>query len=210
MKLYNQIAGGNIERVGTLSDGVIAFAMTILVLDLREPFAKLIAQTPHTDAALLATLANLGLPFATFMMAFMTLGIFWVGQQAQLDSMTRSDRNLTWIYMAFLVAVTLVPLTTWLLIHTLVRTSLLIYWLNLLLLGSLLFASLSYARHAGLLKDEREADYRALVNRIIYAQSLYTVCAALCFISIPLSIGCLLTVQLIYAIAPRIRLLYKM
>jgi uncharacterized membrane protein len=45
------------------------------------------------------------LPYA---MSFLTLGIFWVGQQTQLSSFTRSTRALTWIHLAFLLAVTLI------------------------------------------------------------------------------------------------------
>jgi transmembrane protein TMEM174 (potassium channel) len=35
--LYNHIAGRNRERLAALSDGVFAFAMTVLVLDIRPP-----------------------------------------------------------------------------------------------------------------------------------------------------------------------------
>jgi uncharacterized membrane protein len=48
-------------------------------------------------------------------MSFLTLGIFWVGQQAQLSTFTRSDRALTWIHLTFLLTVTLMPFSTGLL-----------------------------------------------------------------------------------------------
>ena len=34
---YNRIAGQSVERLAALSDGIFAFAMTLLVLDLRVP-----------------------------------------------------------------------------------------------------------------------------------------------------------------------------
>lgn len=34
---YNRIAGQDVERLAALSDGIFAFAMTLLVLDLRVP-----------------------------------------------------------------------------------------------------------------------------------------------------------------------------
>ena len=37
---YNQIAGGNLERLAALSDGLFAFGMTLLVLDLKLPRTK--------------------------------------------------------------------------------------------------------------------------------------------------------------------------
>ena len=37
--LYNQIAGQSLGRLASLSDGIFAVAMTLLVLDLRAPAA---------------------------------------------------------------------------------------------------------------------------------------------------------------------------
>jgi len=48
-------------------------------------------------------------------MSFMTLGIFWVGQGTQLNLLARSNRNYSWLQLAFLLAVTLVPFSTGLL-----------------------------------------------------------------------------------------------
>jgi uncharacterized membrane protein len=46
---------------------------------------------------------------------FMTLGIFWVGQQTQLNHLTRSDRSLSWMHILFLFAVSMTPFSTMLL-----------------------------------------------------------------------------------------------
>jgi uncharacterized membrane protein len=39
---YNEIAGGSLERIAALSDGLFAIAMTLLVLDLKLPSAATI------------------------------------------------------------------------------------------------------------------------------------------------------------------------
>jgi uncharacterized membrane protein len=39
----------------------------------------------------------------TYLMSFLTLGIFWVGQQTQLNQFRRSDPDLTWIHLVFLL-----------------------------------------------------------------------------------------------------------
>ncbi len=49
---------------------------------------------------------------AVYLMSFLTLGIFWMGQQTQLNHLQRSDRNLSWLHLAFLFAVTLMPFST--------------------------------------------------------------------------------------------------
>src|SRR5579863_7987342 len=98
---YNRIAGQSVERLAALSDGIFAVAMTLLVLDLRVPLAN----TVHSELGLWRALVAFGPRFLMYLMSFLTLGIFWVGQQTQLNHLARSDRNLTWIHIAFLFAV---------------------------------------------------------------------------------------------------------
>ena len=45
-------------------------------------------------------------------MSFLTLGIFWSGQQVQLNHVARTDRSLTWLTFAFLFAVSIMPFST--------------------------------------------------------------------------------------------------
>jgi uncharacterized membrane protein len=136
--LYNRVAGQSVERLAALSDGIFAVSMTLLVLDLRVPAAAAI----HSEHDLRHALVALAPRLVIFLMSVMTNGIFWVGQQTQLNCFARSDRNLSWIHIAFLCAITLTPFTTSLLaefIHY--RTALLVYWFNILLLGTILYWS---------------------------------------------------------------------
>ena len=87
----------------------------------------------------------------------------------------------------------------------------LVYWLNLLMLGATLFSSWWYADRNGMIAEDVDAGTRHTVyNRIVKAQTLWAVGAALCLITPLLSIGFILLVQLIYAAAPRASLLRKL
>src|SRR5438477_2390843 len=99
--VYNRIAGQSLERLAALSDGIFAVAMTLLVLDLHVPPKESVS----SELDLLNALAGLLPNFLPYLMSFMTLGIFWVGQQTQLNHFARSDRNLAWIHIGFLLAV---------------------------------------------------------------------------------------------------------
>jgi uncharacterized membrane protein len=199
--LYNQVAGKSVERLAALSDGIFAVAMTLLVLDLRVPPAAAI----HSERDLWHALVVLSPRLLIFLMSVMTIGIFWVGQQTQLNHFARADRNLAWIHVAFLCAVSLTPFSTSLLaefIHY--RIALLVYWFNIVLLGATLFWSWSYATRAHLLADDLPAEiHRAVVRRIVIAQSLYAAGATLCFFNTYYSIAAIVLVQVNYAIAPR-------
>ncbi len=199
--LYNRVAGQSVERLAALSDGIFAVAMTLLVLDLRVPANDAV----HSERDLWHILLGLSPRLLIFLMSAMTLGIFWVGQQTQLNQFARADRNLAWIHIAFLCAVSLTPFSTALLaefIHY--RTALLVYWFNILLLGLALYWSWSYATRARLVAEDVPAEiHPAVVRRIVIAQSLYAGGAALCFFNTYYSIAAIVLVQVNYAIAPR-------
>lgn len=198
---YNEIAGRSIERLAALSDGLFAVAMTLLVLDLHAPARELIHSEQDLSAALLAIAPRA----VVYLMSFMTLGIFWVGQQTQMNHLTGSDRNLTWIHLGFLLAVSLTPFSTALMGEFIgFRLALLLYWGNILLLGVMLFAGWRYARKAGLFKPDIPPGIGPWVEqRIVSSQSMYAFGALLCVFNTYWSLGVIVLVQLIYVFAPR-------
>jgi uncharacterized membrane protein len=200
---YNHLAGQSIERLTALSDGIFGVAMTLLLLQLNIPDKSRI----FSESDLLHALAKMTPDLLVYLMSFITLGIFWVGQQVQFKLLKRSDRHLTWINLAFLFAVTILPFSTRLLASFInERTALLVYWSNLFLLGFLLYACWGYMRRAHLMKDDISDETQAAIcRRILSAQSLYAFGAALCIFSTYWSIGFIVLIQLNYAIAPGFR-----
>ncbi|HEV2214218.1 MAG TPA: TMEM175 family protein [Terracidiphilus sp.] len=199
--LYNRIQGRNLDRLAALSDGIFAVAMTLLVLDLHIPSAAQV----HSGRELLAALCALGPQWIAYAMSFLTLGIFWAGQQTQLNHMGEGTRDLTWIHLGFLFTITLMPLSTRLLAEFITfRAALLVYWLNILAPGAMLYWSWAHATHSNLIKpDTPDEILSSICRRILTAQSLYAAGAALCFFRTWLSIAVIVLVQLNYAIAPR-------
>jgi uncharacterized membrane protein len=200
---YNQIAGRSIERLAALSDGIFGVAMTLLLLQLNVPDLG----NNATESALVRAICGQVPALLVYLMSFITLGIFWVGQQSQLNNLKGSDRHLTWANLAFLFVVTILPFSTRLLItYITLRTALLIYWGNILMLGVLVYACWVYAERAELVKDEISKEVRsAIAKRILIAQTLYAGGAALCVFSTYISIAVIVLIQLNYAIAPRYR-----
>jgi len=200
--LYNRIQGRSLERLAALSDGIFAVAMTLLVLDLHLPTAAQV----HSEGELLAALCALGPQWLAYLMSFLTLGIFWAGQQTQLNHIGEGTRDLTWIHLGFLFAVTLLPLSTRLLADFITfRSALLLYWFNILILGVMLYWSWTHATHANLVKADTPDVVRASIcRRILIAQAFYAGGAALCVINTWVSIGAIVLVQLNYALAPRL------
>jgi uncharacterized membrane protein len=210
-KTYNDVSGRSLERLAALSDGIFAVAMTLLVLDLHTP-AQSLLHPYTTEAQLWNALYPLGGTLLAYFMSFITLGIFWLGQQTQFNLIARSDRNLAWIHIGFLLMIALMPGSTALLAAFMgFRIALVGYWLNILILGLLLLWAWQYAKSAGLLKTDVPAGIDAAIKRrILSAQALYAFGAALCIFDTYWSVAFIVLVQLNYAIAPRVSWLYKL
>ena len=205
---YNRIAGQSLERLAALSDGIFAVAMTLLVLDIHAPVAEAI----RSEHDLLHALVPLAPRLLMYLMSFLTLGIFWTGQQTQFNQLSQANRDFTWIHILFLTAVSIMPFSTSLLAEFIrFRLALVVYWANIFVLGAVLYGSWRYARRAHLLKEETPLELVcAIERRIVIGQALYALGALLCVFNTYCSIGFIVLVQLNYAIAPRNRLLSRL
>jgi uncharacterized membrane protein len=201
--VYNQIANRSLERIGALSDGLFAIAMTLIVLEIRVP-----ELADHSDAGLLAALGELAPRFVTYLLSFLTLGIFWNGQQTQLSYIDRGTRDLAWLELLFLAVIALFPFTTSLLAENIeLRLALGLYWLNIFVSGAVLYLIWTYAERAGIVRDDTPRDVHRLVRRRIgIAQALYGIGFLISLLPTGTSpaIAWIVLVQLNFAIAPRI------
>ncbi len=202
MTTYNRIAGTSLERLAALSDGIFAVAMTLLVLDIHVPEKAEI----HDEQGLLHSLWLLAPRFLVFLVSVMTLGIFWVGQQTQFNHLARAARLFTWVHIAFLASISVMPFSTNLLATYIgYRSALLVYWLNILTPGALLYLSWRVARSEKLERDEATDEVAcAIERRILIAQGLYAFGAALCVLNPYWSIGFIMLVQVNYVLALKI------
>ncbi|MEC5146572.1 TMEM175 family protein [Chitinophaga sp. 212800010-3] len=197
---YNQVAGQRIQRTEALSDGVFAIAMTLLVLDLKVP----VSDALHSDKELLQALAAMGPKILTYFIGFMTMGIFWVGQSSQLAFIEKSERRLTWVSIFFLAFVSLVPFTTaFLSEHINSWVAIVLYWLNILVLGTLLYIHWVCAYGSGFVTvtgEEGAHLNKAILRRIVTAQLLYA-SGAVAGVIYPLAgVGFIFLIQLNYAL----------
>lgn len=92
-------------RVEAFSDGVLAVAITLLVLDLK------VATGPHHES--LAHQLSTDWPaFAAFAVSFFQIGVIWVNHHALLSSAARLDRVSLFYNLLLLMFVCTIPFTT--------------------------------------------------------------------------------------------------
>ena len=202
IKHYNQIAGQRIQRVESLSDNVFAVAATLLVLNIKVPVSEAI----RSERDLATAFSALSPTLLTYFLSFITVGIFWTGQSVAFHYINKSDRNVYWINLFFLLLISLIPFTTaFLSAHIEFRFAIAVYWLNLLLLGIMILINWNYVDKHNFLcvsGTEKTKVVKAIKRRVLIAQALYTSGALLSLISPYLSIVVFCIVQLNYALAP--------
>jgi uncharacterized membrane protein len=198
---YNRAAGRSPMRLAELSDGVFSIAMTLLVLELHAPAAAAINSDGQLRAALLAIAPKL----AAWGMSFLTLGIFWIGQSTQIETLARSNRDQSWLHLAFLAAVSLVPFTTAVMGEFWeYHLAMVVYWLNIALLGLLLWLVWAHGKRNRMFIDAWTPEMMAGVERrILLSQSLYFVAMLISMFGAGYGLIMMLVVQLNYAFAPR-------
>ncbi len=194
---YNKIAGQDTGRIIAISDGVFGVALTLLVLEIRVP----VLESIHSEQGLISAFIELKEKFLVYFLAFMTCGIFWLGHSSQYKHIVKSDRNLNWINLLFLLFVTMLPFTTSFLgDYTKFKFPVFIYWINIFMLGAMLYINWIYAcKHQLVNEETKDIVDQPLKKRIIVAQSLYALGALLCFVSPYLSIGFIILIQMNYA-----------
>src|SRR5881396_523827 len=164
VRSYNQVAARRLDRIGALSDGVFAIAMTLIVFEIHVPDPGPIRSEQDLWNAMLA----LGPRLVTYLLSFLTLGIFWNAQQVQINHFTTADRDLTWLHLAFLATIALMPFSTSLLAEFITfRLALVAYWANIFSIGLLLYLNWIYATRKGLVTNEATPAVSAAVKRRI-------------------------------------------
>ena len=201
---YNRLSGQSLDRLTSLSDGLFAVAMTLLVLDVRVPAG--LAASAATEHGLWDALLRLGPSFAAYLLSFTMLGTFWLAQHTLLTILGRCDRTLTWIHLGFLFVVSLLPFSTALLAHYVhLQLAVGVYWLNILLLGVMLEWSARYGRSTLPPGDSQaRARLSTFRRRILVAQALYALAALICLINTVASVIALALVQLYFIVSPRL------
>ena len=94
-------------RVEAFSDGVMAIAITLLVLDLKVP--------PLDDVSpggLLHALAARWPSYVAYLAAFLTIGIIWLNHRTLVDRIGRFDARLHWLNLTLLLGVATLPWPT--------------------------------------------------------------------------------------------------
>lgn len=94
------------KRIESLSDGIFAIAMTILVLNLQLPHESITGS--HLNSLLLGQMDK----FINYAVSFILLAMLWVRHHQQFHFIKKADPALLWINIFILMFTALIPFST--------------------------------------------------------------------------------------------------
>ena len=151
------------NRLEAFSDGVLAIAVTLLVLG---------CTVPEVSDDLWGALFGQWPEYLAYLVSFATIGAIWVAHSAVTEHLEAADPTILRINLLLLFFVSLLPFTTRLLaenfeVEDAERAAVTIYGLNLLLASLTLSAMWQWARHAELVPARsRDDEVRYLSSRL--------------------------------------------
>ena len=101
-----------IERLLALTDGVVAIALTLLVLQLQVPVTHALSKDPDSAHALWHALNPDASELTSYLVSFLVIAQFWMVHHRVLRGMRGHSEGLAWRNFSFLLALTLMPFTS--------------------------------------------------------------------------------------------------
>ncbi len=153
-------------RIEAFSDGVLAIIITIMVLELRPP--------EETDLAALLPLIPV---FASYVLSFIMVGIYWNNHHHLLQAARHVDGRVLWANIHLLFWLSLVPFATaWMGEHNFAAWPVAVYGVVMLMAGVAYFI-LTRALIAAQGKESALAaavgrDSKGLASLVLYAAAV--------------------------------------
>ena len=189
------------SRLEAFSDGVIAIAITLLVLEIHVPDVE-------GDGTLGHALAHQWPSYAAYVVSFVTIGIIWINHHAMVSRVRKINHTLLILNLFLLMSIAILPFTTDLVAEYLRESdgqhlAAAIYSGSLLLMGLAFYAMQRYTldgEGGDLLGVElSEGDRRAIKQRNALGLVHYAVATAVAPLSAYLTLAICAAVAAFYA-----------
>ena len=166
-----------VDRLLAVSDGVVAIAITLLVLHLNVPSPAVLTD-PDSAAELAAQLGKGADQLVSYVISFYVIALFWLVHHRVFRRITGQQEGLAWWNFAFLFTITIMPFTSDLLGKFSANPLAIdIFAANLLLATVATELTVIYGRRKDLVTPEtaqqtRAARYRVAASVFVIAMSI--------------------------------------
>ncbi|MBV8164115.1 MAG: DUF1211 domain-containing protein [Candidatus Eremiobacteraeota bacterium] len=189
------------DRIEAFSDGVFAFAITLLVLDIR---------IPSSTRSLSDALLHLWPSYFAYVLSFVMIGIYWANHHYVFKLYAKTNHAFNLLNLLFLLFIALLPLPTLTLSDYLLdpnnRTmAAAMYSSGLLLQAATWSLMWLYASWGGRLLDPHlEAGFvRTLTYQYLGSVALYAIALGVCIVNATAGLAVCVGLTLLYLLPPK-------
>jgi uncharacterized membrane protein len=149
------------RRLETLTDGIFAIAMTIIVVTIQIPVGPI-----HTPDLLVKTTSDIIPKFAVYFLSFLLLAVFWVDHH-MFYLVKKTNFTMIWLNIVWLMFIALLPLSTSIIAQfPEYQLAQLIFDFNLLFIGIFLYLIWKYSIQKGMTPEKVKESY-PYIKRIL-------------------------------------------
>ncbi|MBV8340076.1 MAG: DUF1211 domain-containing protein [Candidatus Eremiobacteraeota bacterium] len=189
------------DRIEAFSDGVFAFAITLLVLNIR---------IPSSTTSLSNVLLHRWPSYCAYLLSFVMIGIYWANHHYVFKLYAKTDHAFNLLNLLFLLFIALLPLPTLTLSDYLLdpknRTTAAEMYCSALLLQAATWSLMwLYASWGGRLLDSHlEARFvRRLTYQYLASIGLYAIALGLCIVNVTAGLAMCVGLTLLYLLPPK-------
>lgn len=190
------------HRLEAFSDGVMAIAITLLIIEIGVPHVT-------GDGSLGEQIRDLWPSYGAYILSFVTIGIYWANHHSFLELFRRTDHTFLMLNVLFLMTIAFLPFPTAVLGEYLKEgaqraDAVTFYSFGLLLPATAWCLLWLYGRWRGLLVERLEPSYvRFTTGQFAISVALYGAAVAVSFIEPWASLAVCIGVTLLYLLPPR-------
>jgi uncharacterized membrane protein len=189
-----------VERLLALSDGVVAIAITLLVLQLNVPLPAKLAD-PNSASELATQLGKGADGLISYVVSFYVIAQFWLVHHRVFRRITGQQEGLAWWNFAFLFTISLMPFTSDLLgKYSTNPLAVDIFAVNMLAASLATHLTLVYGRRKDLLIAETVRDTQAAQMRAAASVFVIVLSIGIAWVNTGAAKYC----WLLLAVAPRV------
>ncbi len=187
------------NRLETLTDGLFAIAMTILVVTIEIPMGPI-----HTSQLFLQTTGEILPKYVVYFLSFLILAGFWINHHI-LFLIKKANMTLIWINVFWLMFIALVPLSTSLIAQfPQYQLSQVIFDVNILVVGLFAFMIWKYSVDHGLIR-EKVKPYDPYIKRItLFTPAIVILSMLISFINLKWSLLILFMIPVLFVVALKV------
>jgi uncharacterized membrane protein len=190
----------NKNRLENFSDGVFAFAVTLLVLNIHIPLRTSV-HPGLTNNQLNHILIDIYPRVGTFAFSFLVIGVFWIAHHRIFGFVRILDSTLLWLNILYLLFIALIPVAAGIISeYPFLPTAILLYSITLLIIAFMHFVILEYILRNRALKHEAltKAVYKSAQRTAIVGPICYIAAAATSFINVYISLVFIVGAMIFY------------